>query len=129
MMTIPTGYFDYWIQNIDSYSRLIADPHELERAWINKDKRVTSAYDFDELMEQLLDDLRVEEHVDQFKDSLQRMGALEAVTAFAAELTDLDQTVKGRPQLRDPQVLLRSPEWENLRRTAEGVVGALSGAQ
>ena len=107
-------YFDYWFHNIVSAAGLISSPDSLTRAWIQKDKSVTSAYDIDELLEQLIGDLRLHETIDAFADGLRHMGALDAVGAFAKALLELEETLSRDSCLRSPENLLASPAWAGI---------------
>jgi len=111
--------FDYWFENIVSEADLISSPNALTKAWIQKDKDVTSAYDIDELLEQLLGDLRLHEHLRRFDQDLCRIGAVEAVAAFAQALLDLEKIIKSDLRLKKPENLLISSQWEGLVRLAK----------
>jgi hypothetical protein len=115
-------YFDYWIANIVSSSKLIADPDALGRVWIHGETGITSAYSVGELLEQLLGDLRLQEHVHQFEDSLRRVGALEVIGAFAQASVDLEKAIEKHSSLERPENLMVSTHWKNLQIAAKRVI-------
>jgi hypothetical protein len=119
-----TGVIDfrYWFDNIVAAANLIASDDALRRAWAQGDKTITSAYDPDELLEQLLGDLHLREHVQMFEDGLRQMGAYEIVAAFNAAAVDVEGMIRREPGFEDPERLLTSPVWAELRTAAKRVI-------
>jgi hypothetical protein len=113
----PEGHFDYWFESIVSTANLIASQYALTQAWVHGDKSITSAYDFDEMSEQLLGDPPLPEIIPLFGNQLRRINALEPIDAFAQQLLDLREIVGSDPHLQDPQSLLTSPAWGHLTNT------------
>lgn len=114
-------YFDYWIKSIASSAKLIADPTALSRAWINGETGITSAYSADELLEQLLGDLRLQEHTRLFEQRLRVVGALDEVSEFAEALVGLEKALKNDSRLGRPESLLASHVWRTLQATARRI--------
>jgi hypothetical protein len=112
-------YFGYWIANIVSSSKLIADSDALGGVWINGETGITSAYSVDELLEQLLGDLRLQEHIQQFEVRLRRIGALEEVATFAQLLVE---AIKKDSRLESPENPMASESWKNLQKAANRVI-------
>jgi hypothetical protein len=114
--------FDYWFENIVSTCDLIASPSALTQAWINKDKSITSAYDLDELLEQLLGDLHLEEHIRLFEDALRKAGAFDAIEAFTRALLEVKSTARSGLHEWKPEEVLTSPAWEALQQKARIII-------
>jgi hypothetical protein len=113
--------FDSWFENIVSTANLIASPHALNQVWIQGDKNVTSAYDFNELLEQLLGDLHLQEETHRFHHQLRQIDAFEPITEFAQQLLGLERLVSNDLRLQDPQNLLTSPGWVQLKNLAQNI--------
>jgi hypothetical protein len=111
-------YFDNWIDNVVSSSNLIADPDALRKVWIDHATGITSVYDPDELLEQLLSDLRVHERVHLFEERLRRAGSFEAFAALAQALVELEKAIADDPRLERPESLLGSQSWRNVQAAA-----------
>ena len=101
--------FKYWFDNILATAKLMASETDLRRAWTQGDDTITSAYDPNELLEQLLGDLRVAEHVQMFEHDLQERGAYESVATFARAVMDVESAIRSEPSLENPESLLASP--------------------
>ena len=86
------------------------------------DSSITSIHYYDELFEQLMGDLRLEEHIKQFDSRLKGLGAVEALSAFSAALLRVDRCIESRPELQSPKVLLVSAEWAESQRAASDVL-------
>jgi hypothetical protein len=114
--------FRYWFDNVVGSSQLIASEGALRRKWVQKETGITSAYDPDELFEQLLGDLRLKDEVQRFKDDLIQLGAFDALNALTSALIEAEGLVRGDARFADPQTLLTSPEWAAVRHAAGGVI-------
>jgi hypothetical protein len=114
--------FKYWFDNILATANLIASEEALSRAWTQGDRTVTSAYDPDELLEQLLGDLHLREQVQIFEKTLRQMGASEIIASFTAALVELERGIRSQPSLENPEKLLASPVWADLRTAAKRVI-------
>lgn len=115
------SYFDYWMENVRSTSKLIADPTVFKRVWVQREPNVTSVLNVDELLEQLLGDLQLEENVTRFANELRAHGVFEPFSSLTKALVDLEKAILLDPQLRNPEKLLSSQSWETLKLAAEQV--------
>jgi hypothetical protein len=120
--------FNNWITNIIATCDLIASPDALRKAWVQRDETITSAYDFNELAEQVLGDLALEEQIKRFSNELENKNALAALSAFSRAFRNVDQSTRENPALRDPSTLLNSDAWFSLRDTARSILDLPSAA-
>ena len=67
--------FQTFFWNIVSVSDLIASDEALRRAWIEGEHSITSAFNYDELAQQVLDDQNVEAKIRRFSTQLEHIGA------------------------------------------------------
>jgi len=116
MSVIP---FDTWLSQIVGYAKLIAASPDLRRAWINGDPSITSAMDFNELFEQVFDDL----DSDAFEAKLiayvpEDPEARAALCEFLEALRRTDQIREQRSELRNATALLRSTVWRQVEEAA-----------
>ena len=115
-------YFKYWLDGIIGTSELIASSDAFRRTWLEGETGITSIYCYDELLEQLLGDLRLGEHLVQFADALFKLGAVDAVTALWKALVSVKESVDEHRELQDQAVLLASEDWRNLQAAAMRVI-------
>ena len=111
--------FDTWIRQIVGYADLITASADLRRAWIDRDPSITSAMDFDELFEQVFDDL----DSDAFDTKLiayipEDPEARAALSEFLEALRRTNQVLEQQPNLRDALALLSSAEWRLVKEAA-----------
>lgn len=107
--------FQTWLTQIVEYSRFIADTLGVRRAWIEGDHSKTSVTDFDELYEQIFDDLdsdTFEEELDAHlpNDEVAR----QVLKAFLGELRSIDFVRSCDKKLKSPSALLGSDEWSQV---------------
>jgi hypothetical protein len=114
--------FQTFFSNIVSVSDLIASDDALKRAWVEGENSITSAFNYDELAQQVLDDQKVETEMCRFSKELEHIGALAAVASFASAFREVDKVVEKNPRLRDAKELLRSEEWASLRKAATSII-------
>lgn len=115
--------FQTWLAQIVGYGSLISNRHDLQKAWTASDRSRTSVISFDELYEQVFDDL----DSDAFETELESHLPVSAVArvalhAFLEGLRHVDQVRAQRPQLTDAQSLLDSIEWHQVEDAAARVV-------
>ena len=115
--------FDTWMPQMVGYAKLITASADLRRAWIDRDPSITSAMDFDELFEQVFDDL----DSDAFDTKLIAYipvdpEARAALSEFLEALRRTDQVREQRPELRDALALLSSAEWHLVKEAASRVL-------
>jgi hypothetical protein len=111
--------FKIWLPQIIGYCEFVADEVKLRRAWINRDFSATSVTDFDELYEQVFDDLdadRFAADLDVLLPNSQRARA--AISAFLASLKEVDRTRSKCPALLNAPALLDSVQWRQVRIAA-----------
>ncbi|MFY9727737.1 MAG: hypothetical protein WB579_20390 [Bryobacteraceae bacterium] len=121
-MRFDSAYFKYWFDGIVGTSEFIASPDAFRRAWLQRDTGITSIHYYDELIEQLLGDLRLEENAVRFSDVLKGLDVLDAVSAFTDAVLSVNQAVKQNTELQNQETLLASREWAKLQQAAMRVI-------
>jgi hypothetical protein len=121
-MELDFAYFKYWFEGIVGTCELIVSTDAFGRKWLGHEAGITSIYCYDELMEQLLGDLHLEEHVALFANELGEWNAFDAVGAFARAALILHKTVDDDPELQSPEALLASQEWAAFQAAARPVI-------
>lgn len=120
--------FQSWLSQITGYCRFVTDEVSLRRAWIDGDFTQTSVTDFDELYEQIFDDLDSdvceESLIEWFPDDLI---VRDSVSAFLNALRDVNQSIDGSNEPLRHEYLLRSSGWHRVVCAAESVVTLLGG--
>ncbi len=111
--------FDYLLSNIVSTSRLIASQDALWRAWIERDCTISSAYDAQELIEQLLGDLDLKGNAALYPEEFSKIGIKALVDEFVSALELIENKLQTDARFRDPGFLLQSEPWNDLRRVAK----------
>src|SRR5260370_31864969 len=86
--------FNSWFANAVATSELIASSDALRKASVQRDKTITSAYDFSELTEQVLGDLDLEEQIKRFSNELEKRNALAAFSVFSRAFQNVEQRTK-----------------------------------
>lgn len=111
--------FDVWLSQIFGYCEFVANDYELQQAWINKNFSNTSITNFDELYEQIFDDLDsdvIEEELEN--SSLIDKDMKEAVSNFLSALRVADENnIKS-----NSADLLASKQWQNVVMAAKKVL-------
>jgi len=111
-----------WLPQIIRYAVLIADDKALRSVWISGDHSFTSVTSYDELIEQMFDDLDSEAMWSQHKKELVDHVSLQSsIDAFLHALLTVDKPF-GRKNCTDHAALLSTPLWLQVRETAELVV-------
>jgi hypothetical protein len=119
---LDSGYFKYWLDGVVGTCELIASQDAFRRTWLAGETSVTSIHYFDELLEQMLGDLRLEENAAGFAEALRELGVLDAVSAFCDALVSIKQSVDKHTELQDQVVLLSSECWRTLQAAAIRVI-------
>jgi hypothetical protein len=115
--------FQVWLPQILGYCNLILDDATLRGAWVNADRSRTSVVDFDELYEQLFDDLASQAVLGEMGNLLPGEPTKQMVLSrFLGAILDVDVEVSRRPELKDAEALLRSDSWERVRDAARSVL-------
>lgn len=114
--------FQTWFTQIVGYCHFITDALSVRRAWVEGDHSRTSVSDFEELYEQIFDDL----DSDAFEQELDTClpsdpSSREMLTAFLHELRSIDTLRSQNKTLCSAAELLRSNEWERLVEVARRI--------
>lgn len=118
--------FHTWLSQIIKYCAFIADRPGLLEAWINRDFSHTSVTDFDELYEQIFDDLDSDTFDAQLETHLStHTAARESLSRFLGTLRKVNQLREQHTDLRNPHTLLQSAEWDEVENAARQVKTAL----
>lgn len=111
-----------WLRQIVGYTSFVLDQQLIREAWISGDHSKTSVTNFDELFEQVFDDLASQKMVQRFQRELPEEGQKNrAVNAFLNALLTVDAELNRRPELKDASSLLASPHWAGVREAAKQV--------
>jgi hypothetical protein len=115
--------FQTWFSQIVGYARFITDTPSIRRAWVEGDRSQTSVTDFDELYEQIFDDL----DSGTFENDLaihfpDDAAARQVLASFLREIRTIDALRSSNKELHSPAALLRSEEWSRLVEVAHRVV-------
>ena len=115
--------FETWLPQILDYCEFITNDRDIQQAWINHDTSDTSVTDFDELYEQIFDDL----DSDFFQPKLSiylptNAEACTAITNFLETLKQVDQDRMTYTELQDARMLLGSAQWQALRNSAHAAI-------
>ena len=116
--------FDVWIEQITRYARFVADPNAAKRPWIDGDLSRTSISGFDELYEQVFDDLDSDRLETEMLAHLASAEQRQAVAAFLEALRQMDREWSADPKLNSAAGLLGSPSWQRVRHAASRVLSA-----
>jgi hypothetical protein len=115
--------FQTWLLQILGYCQFVADAVAVRRAWIERDFSSTSVTDFEELYEQIFDDLdsnNVEKELVKYFPA--DLAVRRAVSEFLDAIRVVDSCRESSVQLRDPECLLKSDEWLRLIAAADQVL-------
>lgn len=113
--------FQVWISQILGYCKLIADDKKMRQAWIERDFSATSVTEFDELYEQIFDDLD-SDHFSQALHSHLPKDAVLVIARFIESLHEIDQLRSRSVQFRSSLAILDSPQWQLVRNAALSVL-------
>jgi hypothetical protein len=115
--------FDTWLSQIVIYCRFVLDTVGLRRAWVEGDALRTSVTGFDELYEQIFDDLDSDGMERQLAMQLSNdSAARQALSGFLESLRNVGDLRQTRSELQSAAALIRSPEWQNVERAAREVL-------
>lgn len=123
MIPYPT-----WLSQILGYCHFVTDSVGVRRAWIDGDFTRTSVTDFDELYEQIFDDLDSDAFERELATYLvEDKRAIGALCSFFDAIRGADVARKKEAGLRNSKNLLRSEEWFLIVSAAEKVLAAFEG--
>ena len=115
--------YDVWIDGIVSTCQLISDEEVFRKAWLENDKSITSIINYDELYEQIFDDLdsdayeRLLPSMEKLSDNKRKL-----ISRFLCSLREFDKETEQDEQFKSPDTLLGSVEWNKVRVAAMNVV-------
>lgn len=115
--------FDTWLPQIVGYCKFITDEAGLTRAWVNRDYSHTSVTDFDELYEQIFDDLDSDAcEMDLIANLPDDMVGRDAISAFLKTLREFNLHVERVDCSKQLERILLSKEWRRVVVSAELVL-------
>ncbi len=115
--------FDTWLPQIVDYCGFILDDEKLRRTWIGRNFSETSVTNFDELCEQIFDDLDADNLVVVFSSKLQKSDGLQAsIMEFLSSLHAVEFVCALDQKPKDVQMLLDSAQWRRVRSAALSVL-------
>lgn len=110
---------DTWVTQIVGYGDLILNDAALRNAWIDGDRTTTSVTNFDELYEQIFDDLDSSAMEQEFERTGKASeGQLQSVKAFLQQILVVSKQIKMNPSLSDSAALLASGHWQGVVKAA-----------
>lgn len=118
-----------WLRQIVGYCEFVVDDMRLRQAWIKRDFSETSVTDFDELYEQIFDDLDAShfaENLHRHLPNSERMAT--TIADFIATLQEMDRVRMENTDLLDASVLLDSDQWQLVRKSARAVLDVVGQA-
>jgi hypothetical protein len=106
--------FHTWLSQVVGYCHFVADDRAVRRAWVNRDYSQTSITDFDELYEQIFDDMDSDALEKDLSTYLpDDSGARDDIATFLQQIREIsDQQEQGG--LRSAADLLDSKAWGRL---------------
>jgi hypothetical protein len=112
--------FTTWLRQIGRTCRFLAEERKVKEAWVHGDTSATSIVSFDELYEQVFDDL----DSDVFKEELEKYlphdpATKLALVSFLDALKRVDSAVTMKPELKEATALLNSVEWQEVKAAAQ----------
>ena len=111
--------FKTWLPQIMGYCEFVADDAALRHAWVNHDFSETSVTNFDELYEQVFDDLDADHFAINLAAHMPNAAmARTAIAAFLTSLKEMDRNRSENPELLNSSVLLDSGQWQRVRSSA-----------
>jgi hypothetical protein len=101
-------------------SQFVLNKEQIASVWVDKKKGVTSVTEFDELYEQLFDDL----DMDEFERDLPSLDMVDTdsrnkLIDFLNGVRDVDNAIKGTSSLQDPARLLESNPWKSFEAVCQ----------
>ncbi|MFN7550400.1 MAG: hypothetical protein ACK59M_14860 [Pseudomonadota bacterium] len=111
--------FGTWLPQILAYARFLADSDAVRRAWIDGDLSETSISDFDELYEQIFDDLDSKSFLEGLPTYIPSEAvAQELIRRFLSEIESIDVARANDQSLATAASLVGSHEWSRVAEIA-----------
>ena len=118
--------FTTWLPQIVGYCKYVVDDLRLQQAWIKHDFSETSVSDFDELYEQVFDDLDACHFAANLHSHLPNSERMATTIAdFIETLQEMDRARTENLDLLDAAALLDSDQWQLVRKSAFAVLDAV----
>ena len=115
-------FHDTWLPQIIGYAKLICSD-DLVQSWVYKNRNITSVNNFDELYEQIFDDLDSENILNDMDSFLDANGNIyKFIFLFIRSLSSFNEDSGGNLLFEDPFYLLKSNQWDNVRKTAKNLL-------
>lgn len=115
--------YDVWIEGISGICELVADKDSMNNAWLAGDDTITSIMDYDELYEQVFDDLDADDfEKNRLPVEEKSLNRQKLISKFLESIRLLDKKIEVDSTLKKPLKLLNSSEWSYVRESALGVV-------
>jgi hypothetical protein len=112
--------FKTWLPQIIGYCQLVVDAEGLERAWVDGDFSLTSVTDFDELYEQIFDDLDSDNIEKELTTYLSNdVTARKKISDFLSALRVVNIYREDKLMLSNSSDLLNSYEWLHVVEVAK----------
>ena len=111
-----------WLPQIVGYCEFIADAVGTRRAWIQQNFELTSATGFDELYEQIFDDLDSDNFEKELVSVLPDIALRKAISQFLEALRSVNFCHETDVKFESPKFLFQSNEWQGVVRTAVNVL-------
>jgi hypothetical protein len=115
--------FQTWLSQIIGYCQFIVDELGIRKSWVDGDFSQTSVTGFDELYEQVFDDLDSDACEKMMISNLSEFPLkADAVSRFLSEMRRINLIIESNEGLQSPDVLLSSSEWRRVVVSAEMVL-------
>ena len=119
--------FSDWLRQIIGYCKIIAEDRIIRRSWIEGERSETSVTDYDELIEQIFDDLDADEMARSSHElSSSQEKVLGAVRDFLGTLNEFNDRVEAGEISNNPEVILASRGWKAVQGKAARVLSEAS---
>jgi hypothetical protein len=114
--------FQTWLPQILGYARFLADSAAVHRAWIAGDSSETSVSGFDELYEQIFDDLDSNTFLGDLPSYMpSEDAAQDLIRRFLSQIESMDAARAANGNMATAGDLLRSFEWGRLVEAARAL--------
>lgn len=114
--------FDNWLSQIFGYCEFLVDSNGVKKSWILGDYSDTSITGFDELYEQIFDDLASDEMENTLDINISDAAARKSLSDFLAAVRSIDESIQKNSELKNNKNLLCSLEWAMLIESANNVL-------
>lgn len=118
---------EIWLRYIYELSGFIVDEPTLRSVWIDRKSGITSVVSFDELFEQLFDDLDSDHKIKELdRIFINDAEKGNAIREFLSAVIQVDEDIQRNPSLGNPESLLASNSWKRLRNVSQNTRSTLS---